>query len=180
VLGRSWLGAIVLLQGLAIVGALTQLGFNWFSFYRGRGEPRPQAVETAAGTAAFLVLAVGGLLLDGFHGFVFGRIAAALVVLAVRRVYIRRLLPGVRYWDLMAPTVLPVLLATAAALAVRLALWGDRRHLGQAVLELVLFLAIYAVSAIRRERSLVGELLGALRRRPQTAASEELVLGGKP
>jgi hypothetical protein len=48
------------------------------------------------------------------------------------------------------------------------------------VLELVLFLGIYTVAAIRRERSLLGELLAALRRRPQPAASEELALSGKP
>jgi O-antigen/teichoic acid export membrane protein len=166
VLGPSWLGAVILLQGLAIVGALTQLGFNWFSFYRAHGDPRPQAVEAVVGTAAFLVLAVGGLVVDGFHGFVVGRIAAALVTLAVRRVYIRRLLPGVRYWDLLAPTVLPAALATAAVLALRFALWGGRRHLGQAVLELLLFGAIYTVMAMRRERDLVTELFGALRRRP--------------
>lgn len=32
VLGDQWEPAVVLLQGLAIVGAITQLGFNWFSF----------------------------------------------------------------------------------------------------------------------------------------------------
>jgi O-antigen/teichoic acid export membrane protein len=178
-LGRSWHGAIVLLQGLAIVGAITQLGFNWFSFYRGHGDPRPQAVEAAAGTAAFLVLAIGGLLLGGFHGFVGGRIAAALVMLAVRRVYIGRLL-AVGYRELLAPTLLPVTLAGGAALAVRFALWGGRRSLLQAVLELVLFLAVYGATAIRRERNLLNELFGAIRRQPAMPASEELAIEGKP
>ena len=47
VLGSDWEPAVVLLQGLAVATAIQQLGFNWFSFYRARGESRPQAVEAA-------------------------------------------------------------------------------------------------------------------------------------
>ena len=48
VLGDEWGGAIVLLGGLAVAAALQQLGYNWFAFYRARGESWPQAVESAA------------------------------------------------------------------------------------------------------------------------------------
>src|SRR3954451_12911109 len=34
VLGDEWEGAIVLLGGLAVAGALQQVGYNWFAFYR--------------------------------------------------------------------------------------------------------------------------------------------------
>src|SRR4051794_6965047 len=44
VLGDEWDGAIVLLGGLAVAGALQQVGYNWFAFYRARGESWPQAV----------------------------------------------------------------------------------------------------------------------------------------
>src|SRR5262249_52916563 len=84
VLGPKWEPAVTLLQGLAVVGAITQLGFNWFSFYRARGETRPAAVEAITGATTFLILGVGGLLLDGFDGFVIGRILAALVAMCVR------------------------------------------------------------------------------------------------
>jgi O-antigen/teichoic acid export membrane protein len=174
VLGHSWTGAIVLLQGLAVVGAITQLGFNWFSFYRAHGNTRPPAIEAGVGAAAFFAFAIVGLLLDGFDGFVAGRIAAALLALAVRGVFIRQMLPGVRYRDLVAPTLVPILLATGAAVAVRLALWGGHRSLLQALLELGLFAVVYSVSAIRRERLLLAELVQALRGR-----TEPVVVSGE-
>jgi O-antigen/teichoic acid export membrane protein len=163
VLGNRWDPAVVLLQGLAIVGAITQLGFNWFSFFRAHGDTRPPAVEAVAGAAAFLVLVPAGLLLDGFHGFVFGRIAAALVPLCVRGVFVRRLLPDVRYRQIVAPTLIPILVAAAVPLLVRAILWGQHRTLGQAIAEILLFVVTYTGMALRRERDLVGELLGAVR-----------------
>ena len=163
VLGDKWEGAIVLLQGLAVVGAITQLGFNWFSFYRAHGDTRPPAIEASVGAIAFLVLAIPGLLLDGFDGFVAGRVLAALIVLAVRALFIRRLLPGARYATLLAPSALPIALSAAAVGIVRLAAWGGHRGLAQALIELGLFVAVYVAIALRRERELLGELLGALR-----------------
>jgi PST family polysaccharide transporter len=165
VLGARWQPAVVLLQGLAATGAITQLGFNWFSFFRAHGDTGPPAVEAVAGTVAFLVLGVGGLLLDGFNGFVLGRIGAALVALGVRLAYTRRLLGGVRLDQIVSPTVIPILLASTAALAVRLARWGEQRSALQAAVELVLFAGAYGLIAARRERALLLELLGALRRR---------------
>jgi O-antigen/teichoic acid export membrane protein len=179
VLGPRWAPAVILLQGLAVVGAITQLGFNWFSFYRAHGETRPPAIEATAGAVAFLVLAPAGLLLDGFHGFVLGRIAAALVPLCVRSVFVRRLLPGVRLRQIVSPTLLPILVATAVALAVRAVLWGGRRGLGQAIGEAVLFVLVYTATALRRERALVRELISGLRGRagvPLAAVGDEDVL----
>jgi O-antigen/teichoic acid export membrane protein len=162
-LGPGWRPAIVLLQGLAVVGAIRQLGFNWFSFFRAHGDTGPPAVEAVAGTATFVALAPAGLLADGFHGFILGLVAAALVSLFVRWTYTRRLLPGARYRDLVGPLLAPIGLAGAAALVPRLALWGGRRTLLQAVAELALFVAVYAAAAVRRERPLLAELLGAVR-----------------
>jgi O-antigen/teichoic acid export membrane protein len=163
VLGRRWDPAVVLLQGLAVVGAITQLGFNWFSFFRAHGQTRPPSVEALAGAVAFLALVPAGLLLDGFDGFVLARIAAALVPLCVRGVFVRRLLPDVRYRQIVAPTVIPIVAGAAAPLVLRGVLWGDRRTLGQAIAEAALFLAVYLALALRRERSLVDELLSAVR-----------------
>ena len=171
-LGPKWAPAVVLLQGLAVAGAITQLGFNWFSFYRARGETRPAAVEAVIGATAFVVLAIGGLLLDGFHGFVAGRVLAALVALCVRTVYTRRLLPGVRFRALLAPTLPPLAAATALTVALRLALWGGKRTLLQAIAELVLFAVVYTASAAHQERSLLSELLGARRRIDERMAAD--------
>src|SRR3954469_25206548 len=121
VLGDEWDGAIVLLGGLAVALALQQVGYNWFSFYRARGESWPQAVESAALGAAFVLLAVPGALLGGSGGCVAGRLGCTAAVLGVRRRYLRRLLPGVRLGAIAARAAVPVLLASGGTPGVRLA-----------------------------------------------------------
>jgi O-antigen/teichoic acid export membrane protein len=161
---------VVLLQGLAIVGAITQLGFNWFSFFRAHGDTGPPAVEATAGALAFVLLAVPGLLIDGFHGFVVGRIAGAVIALGVRGLYTRRLLPDARLRVLLLPSLLSIGLATAAALVLRAVLWGGTRPLTQAIAELAVFSGVYLATALRRERELLVELLGAVRASRRGAA----------
>ncbi len=163
VLGHRWQPAVVLLQGLAIAGAIQQLGFNWFSFYRARGETRPPAVEAVVGAVAFVALAVPGLLVDGSDGFVVGRVAAVVIATGVRWVYVRRLLPRVRAVELLAPALVPLVLAVLTVLALRLANWGGHREPWQAVVEATLFVCVYGATVWRRERALIGELLTAMR-----------------
>jgi O-antigen/teichoic acid export membrane protein len=163
VLGHRWQPAVVLVQGLAVAGAIQQLGFNWFSFYRARGETGPPAVEAVVGAVGFLALAVPGLLVDGSHGFVVGRVAAVVIATGVRWFYVRRLLPGVRASGLLAPALIPLAQATIAVMAVRLAAWGGHREWWQALVEAALFVGVYGVSVWHRERALIGELLTALR-----------------
>jgi PST family polysaccharide transporter len=163
VLGSEWRPAAVLVGGLALVGGLQQVGYNWFSFYRARGESRPQAVESLVLAATFLAFAVPGALLAGSWGFVAGRAVGAACVLGVRRGYVRRLLPGVRLGALALHAVAPVALATAPVLAVRLATWGSERTAARAAAELALWLAGLAVATRRLERGLLRELWGYLR-----------------
>ena len=164
-LGPRWHPAVVLVQGLAVATALAQLGFNWFAFYRAHGNNRPAAVEATVGAVMFLALAVPGLLLAGAGGFVAGRIAGVLAVVAVRRHYVKRLLPGVRYATIVRPAMLPLLAAAGSVLAVRFAAWGDGRPVVQVALEIALFVAVYVFAITRSERRLMGELLGGLRAR---------------
>jgi O-antigen/teichoic acid export membrane protein len=178
VLGRRWDPAIVLLQGLAVAGAITHLGFNWFSFYRAHGNTGPPAVEAVVAAVAFLALAVPGLLLAGAEGFVAGRVAGALAALAVRTFYVRRLMPGVRYRPLVAPAIVPLTLAAAVVLAVRLIAWGGARPAWQAIVEVALFTGVFALVALRRERPLVAELVGALRHREVELGAEVTPAGG--
>ena len=70
VLGDEWEPAVVLLGGLAVATALQQLGYNWFAFYRARGESRPQAVESAWFAGSFAALVVPATLAWGSWGFV--------------------------------------------------------------------------------------------------------------
>ncbi len=163
VLGDSWQGAVVLIAGLAVAVALQQVGYNWFAFYRARGEPWPQAIESAVFGVAFAALAVPGALLGGSSWFVAGRLGCTACVLVVRGVYLRRLLPGVRLAAIALRAALPVVLACAPVLALRLALWGGERSLGQALVELALWLAALALATRRLEGGLLAELRGYLR-----------------
>jgi hypothetical protein len=153
----------VLVGGLALAGGLQQVGYNWFSFYRARGESRPQAVESLVLAGTFLAFAVPGALLAGSWGFVAGRAAGVACVLAVRRAYVRRLLPGARLGALALRAAAPVALASAPVLALRVATWGSERTLGRAVAELALWLAGLALATRWLERGLLGELWSYLR-----------------
>jgi PST family polysaccharide transporter len=170
VLGDEWHGAIVLIGGLAVAMALQQLGYNWFSFYRARGESWPQAVEACVLAGVFAVLAIPGALVWGSWGFIAGRLACTVAVLAVRRVYIRRLLPGMRLAVLAWRGAAPVLIATVPVLVMRFALWGGDRPAGQAVAELALWLVVLALATRRLERGLLAELTGYLRARSAAPA----------
>jgi O-antigen/teichoic acid export membrane protein len=170
VLGDEWEPAVVLVGGLAVATAVQQLGYNWFAFYRARGEPWPQAVESGAFAGAFAAFAVPGALLGGSWWFVAGRMACTVCALAVRRVYVRRLLPGVRLRSLAWRGGAPVLIASAPVLAVRGVLWGGERPAAQAIAELVLWLAVLALATRRLERGLLSELAGYLRSAPRAPA----------
>jgi O-antigen/teichoic acid export membrane protein len=172
VLGEDeWDPAVVLLQGLAVATALQQLGFNWFSFYRARGESRPQAVEAAVMAGAFLAFAVPGLALWGATGFVVGRAAVSVAMLLVRARYVHRLLPHVRLWTLGIRGCLPVAAGGAAALLIRLALWGGERPLWQALFELAVFLGVTALATRALERDLLREFRRYLRTGDLTPAA---------
>jgi O-antigen/teichoic acid export membrane protein len=156
VLGDEWEPAVGLLQGMAVAAGIQQLGYNWFSFYRAAGNPGPQAVESVVMVASFLLLAVPGLFAWGFDGFVAGRIAGAILVVAVRSRYVRKLLPGAGLLRLALRGIAPVAGAAAGVVALRLALWGEREPL-QAAAELALFVAGAALLTWLLERGLLRE-----------------------
>lgn len=162
VLGQRWRPAVPLLQGLAGAAAIQQLGYNWFSFYRARGESARQAVEAAAHAGAFLALAVPALLLWGVWGFIAGRLAGALIVAAIRRHYVRRLL-GVELAAVALRGAAPVALAAVPVLALRALAWSGPRSVAQAVVELALFLTLCAVLTWVAERPLLAQLRAQVR-----------------
>jgi O-antigen/teichoic acid export membrane protein len=164
VLGAKWEPAVLLLQGLAGTAAIQQLGYNWFSFYRARGDSSRQAVEAAVSTAAFLLLALPGLFVWGAWGFIGGRLAGAIMVLVVRRHYVRRLL-GIELLALAVRGAAPIAAATALVLVVRTVAWSGPRTLAQAAVEVALFLACSAALTWATERPLVRDLLAQLRAR---------------
>jgi hypothetical protein len=117
---------------------------------------------------SFLLLAVPALFAWGFDGFVGGRIAGVLLMLAVRRHYVRKLLPGVRLGRLAVRALVPVLGAAALVVAVRLAL-GEGREPAQALAEIVLFVGATTALTWLLERDLLRETGGYLRRAPASA-----------
>jgi PST family polysaccharide transporter/lipopolysaccharide exporter len=163
VLGDTWVPAIVLLQGLAAAAAIQQVGYNWFSFYRAVGDPRPQAVESAVMVATFAGLAIPGLIAWGSAGYIWGRIAGALAMLVVRRHFVRRLLPHVELLTLGLRGLVPVAAAAAVTVGARGALWGGDRPAVQAVAELALFLGACALATWLVERPLLREVVSEVR-----------------
>ena len=139
------------------------MGYNWFAFYRARGDSRPQAVESAWFAGSFAVLVVPATLVWGSWGFVAGRLACTGCVLVVRRRYVLRLLPGARLGAIALRAALPVLAASVPVLVLRLALWGGERPPAQALAELALWLAALVLATRRLEAGLLGELWGYLR-----------------
>jgi len=168
-LGDEWEPAVLLIQGLAGAAALQQVGYVWFSFYRARADTAPQAVESAAMVTTFLGLAVPGLLLWGFEGFVAGRVAVSLAMLAVREHYVRALFPEIGLARIALRGVVPAAVGVAAVLAVRAALGGGEREAVEAIAQLALFVAVTGGLTWALERRLLGELL-ALTRTAHTRA----------
>ncbi len=169
VLGDEWEPAVLVVQGLAAAAALQQVGYGWFSFYRARGEPRPQAVESAAMAGAFLGLAIPGLFLFGVEGFVAGRIATSLAMLAVRRHYVSRLFEGVDLTRLALRGGAPVAASALATLAARELLdYG-------APFELGVFAVVTAAAVWLLERELLRELVTYVRGRGAITAATEPV-----
>jgi O-antigen/teichoic acid export membrane protein len=158
VLGDEWEPAIVVIQGLAAAAALQQIGYAWFSFYRARGETRPQAIEAAVMVASFALLVIPALFIWGPDGFAWGRVASVLPVLVVRRMFVRRLLPGVSLLRLGVRAGLPVAIGALAPLALRLATWGGEREAWQAVAEVGVWLLATAFATWLFERRLLAEL----------------------
>jgi len=163
VLGHKWDPAILLLQGLAGAAAVQQLGYNWFSFYRARGDSARQAVESAVMAVTFLGLAIPALFLWGAGGFVSGRIASALIVMLVRRHYVRKLL-GLELLVVGVRGAAPVAAATAAVLLLRAGAWSGPREVGHVITEIVLFLGATAGFTWTAERGLLRELVEQVRR----------------
>jgi len=162
-LGSEWDPAVPLIQGLAIAAGLQQVGYGWFSFYRARDEPEVQAAESAAMAVTFLGLAVPGLLIFGVGGFVAGRIATSIAMLAVRRYYVRRLFSDLELTLVGLRGAAPVTGAAGVVLAVR-----EVSDYG-VLAEVLLFGAVMSALTWFAERGLLRELVAYGRSTPSEA-----------
>jgi len=122
--------------------------------------------------ACFLGLAVPGLIFFGVEGFVAGRIATSVAMLAVRRFYLRRLFGATELLTLGLRGGAPVALAAVATLALR-----DVVDPGT-LPELATFLAVAGTLTWLSDRGLLRELVAYARGRgPLVAATEPLASG---
>lgn len=168
-LGEKWAPATILLQALGVTTAVHQLGFNWTAFYRAVGVSRPQAVYAIACLVAFCAVPLPLLATSGIKGFAYGMFAVMAAAWGTRAVYVKRLLPEVPLAALVARAAAPVVVATAAILLWRLA-DGGARGAAEAAAQVVAFVAVYAAVTWARERELLGEVAGYLRRERALAA----------
>jgi O-antigen/teichoic acid export membrane protein len=163
-IGERWHSAIVVLEVFGATAAVNHIAFNWTAYFRARAETRPIAVVTVLATAAFLLVGIPLLLLDGLTGFAIGIAFQALVALAMRIWYLRRLFPAFDFLKHAARSFLPVVPAVLAVLAVR-AFGPAHQTLVLALAELVLFLAVTGVATWYLESSLLLEAVGHVRGR---------------
>ena len=168
-LGEKWRPALVLLQVFGVVAAFGHIGFNWDAYFRARGETRPMAVTAFFAAAAFVVAGVPLILLAGLEGLAIGVGIQALVHVAWRAFYLRRLFEGFGFMRHAARAITPTVPAVAAVLAIRLVETSDRTLL-RAILEAVLYMGVTAAVTWRLEGGLLREAGRYLSSR-QTATS---------
>ena len=164
VLGSRWDEAIPVIQVFALIAAINQIGFNWVSIFRARGDTRPIAVAGLSMALAVSLIAVPLLLIGELDGYALGMLLAVIALVVVRLVYLRRLFSLRAIGHNVAKGVAPALGALAGAGALRLALWGGERTELQAVVEVTVFAALAVVLTIVSERALLHEFRGYLAR----------------
>jgi O-antigen/teichoic acid export membrane protein len=163
VLGSRWRPGVTLIQAFGAIAAVSHIGFNWDAFYRARGETRPLGIAAAATMIAFLAIAIPLLVVDHLDGLAIGMGIVVAINLAVRGFYLTRLFPGLRFVRHGVRAIAPTVPAVLAVLAARALETGSRDPV-EALLELVVFVAVVAAATWWLERGLLREVIGYLRR----------------
>ncbi len=169
VLGPSWQAAEPLLVAFGLILGFGQVAFNWTLFMNAVGNTRPMAIEGGFIVAVFAVVTAPAMILYGLDGYVIGMVATLLVQLALRGYFLRKLFVGFRILPHLVRAMAPCVPAVAAVLAVRALSGGGERSLGQAVGELVLYIAVTVIATLAFERRLLSEIVGYLRPKPSLA-----------
>ncbi len=161
-IGEQWRDAQILLVTFGLTAAISHIGFNWVAFYRALGRTRPEAVVTVVVLVAFLAVTTPLLFAYELDGFAAGTAVMALVSVAGRWYYLKRLFPDLRLTRYVLRALAPTAIAAAAILAAR-ALTELDRDLPLALGELAAYLLIDAALTILFERRLLAEALSYLR-----------------
>ena len=170
VLGPGWEHAVVLVQVLGVSAALDQIGFNWTSLARARGETKVLGLGAVLSTIAALAVGVPLLLSEGLPGFALGILAATVVGLATRLAYLSWLFPVRAIAAHTLRSFLPALPATAVVLASRAVLGGDGSA-GRLLAEVAVFGVLVVAVTWLAERTLLRESWTYIRNRRQPAGT---------
>lgn len=173
VLGEKWRLAEPLFVIVGLSVGLGQVAFNWVIFFRATAQTRPIFLVTFVNAVVFLVVLVATVPAIGLEGYGAAFAASTATQISLRSFFIGRLIGGFSGVSQALRAVLPVLPAVAVVLALRLTQSADRTLL-RAVLELMSYGVVAAVSTLVLERALIREIGGYLRRGPVSAA------GGPP
>ena len=168
-IGERWRSAIIVLQVYGITAAINHVGFNWTAYFRARGETRPIAIANLAAAAVFLVSGIPLLLVMGLPGFAIGIALQTVAAVGVRAFYLQQMFPGFDFLRHAARSFLPTVPAAAAVLLMR-ALEPNRRTLGLALAELVIYVVLTGVATWYWESKLLREAAGYMRRLRTTPA----------
>jgi O-antigen/teichoic acid export membrane protein len=165
VIGEHWRFAIGLMELTAIATTLHHIGFNWHAYFRARNETRPLAVASIATVIGFAAGPIPLLLTHGLLGYGWGLIGIAALQLGVRTWYLTRLFDGFRMARHALRALAPSLVPTAAILGWRAGGLVHRSG-GEALAELIAYLALTAAATLLLEGALLREVAGYLRRSP--------------
>ena len=168
VIGDHWAFAIGLMQLTAIAATVHHIGFNWHSYFRARNRTRPLAVASVVTVIGFAAAPIPLLLTHGLVGYGWGLVAVAALQLAVRAFYLTQLFDGFGMARHAARALAPSLLPTALILGWRAAGFVDRGA-GEAIAEVVVYLAVTVAATYVLEGPLLREAIGYLRRAPAAA-----------
>jgi O-antigen/teichoic acid export membrane protein len=163
VLGRHWAYATILFQSVGVVSAIGHIAFNWDDYVRALGDTKPIAKYAWIGLIGWGVGPIPLILIDGLRGYSIGLFIVAAVTLTTRCYYIRRLFPGFALLPHAAAALWPQIPGVLAVLALR-GVHLLPATLPAAVLELLLYVTITAVTTWFSQRALLVESIGYLRR----------------
>jgi len=164
-LGAHWRGAVGIIQAFGLIAALDQVAYNWDDYFRARGETRPIAVVAIATTVVYAAVALPLLATDGLSGFGLGMALSAITGVCARILYVTRLFSAFavarHVLGAMAPTVPAVVL-------VLLLRAGVGSGLGDALVELGVYVIVVVIGTGVADRPLLRELVGYLSPDPAT------------
>ncbi len=159
-LGSRWEPAVGLIRAFGLIAAFDQIAYNWDAYYRARGETRPIAVVTVVTMLAFVGVALPLLGFDGLSGFGLGMAISAVVGVAGRVFYLRRLFPTLDILRHIARAAIPTAPAALAVLAAR-ALGAGGGAAAEAA-ELIAYFGLVLAATMLLDRELLRELVGYL------------------